>query len=236
MSFDVIIFRNLLEHLYDIHDFIQAVFHVLKPGGKIFLDVPNIKALLDVGGFGTFFHQHISYFSLQTLSQLLTQNNFEVKKNYEGSPNLFVCAQKRFDGDNTKSEKVIKKIQEVEKEKQYFLNAFQKIESRIETIFKNPDNRIIAIVGASALATAIINFLPKNLANKIKYIYDNDPFKHGKVLFGCKTPITPRSKIRDTDFDVLLVSTYFFDEEIFQQLIEIGVDTNKIALLHKTVS
>ena len=60
-SFDVIIFRNLLEHLYDIHEFIQTVFQVLKPGGKIFIDVPNVKALLDVGGFGTFFHQHISY-------------------------------------------------------------------------------------------------------------------------------------------------------------------------------
>ena len=86
------------------------------------------------------------------------------------------------------------------------------------------------------MTTTIINFLPKNLAEKISHIYDNDPFKHRKVLFGCKTPITPPSKIRDTDFDVLLVSTYFFDEEILQQLIEIGVDTNKIALLHKTVS
>ena len=101
---------------------------------------------------------------------------------------------------------------------------------------ENSDYQKIAIFGASALTTTIINFLPKNLADKISHIYDNDSLKHGKMLFGCKTYISPPSNIRDTDFDILLISSYFFDEEIYKQLVEIGVETKKIAILHKTVS
>jgi len=80
------------------------------------------------------------------------------------------------------------------------------------------------------LITTIINFLLKNLADKINHIYDNDSLKHEKVIFGYKTYITQPSNNCDTDFVILLISPYFINEEIFQQLIEIGVDTNQITL------
>ena len=93
-KFDVIILRNLMEHLYDIQGFLQSVSKCLRPGGRIFIDVPNVTEVLKIGGFGTFFHQHISYFSLQTLEKLLSQYGFIIENSYEGSPNLFIDAVK----------------------------------------------------------------------------------------------------------------------------------------------
>ena len=40
-SFDCIIFRNLLEHIYDLHKFLESVTFCLKDNGRIFIDVPK---------------------------------------------------------------------------------------------------------------------------------------------------------------------------------------------------
>ena len=72
-SFDVILFRNLLEHLYNIHDFIEGVNASLKLEGRIFIEVPNILELLNTGYVGAFFHQHIAYFSIETITSFTSR-------------------------------------------------------------------------------------------------------------------------------------------------------------------
>ena len=46
-EFDLIIFRNLLEHIYDINKFLRDVNFSLKKDGHIFIDVPNIKSIIN---------------------------------------------------------------------------------------------------------------------------------------------------------------------------------------------
>mgnify|MGYP000629758086 FL=1 len=82
--------------------------------------------------------------------------------------------------------------------------------------------------GAGALATTMINFLQSDQISKIKYIFDNDSQKHGKSLFGCDAIIHPPDQLIKSIFDLILITTYFFDIEIKEQLVEIGVEQNKI--------
>ena len=42
-SFDAVVFRNLLEHIYNPNAFLKEVAESLKKNGKIFIDVPNLK-------------------------------------------------------------------------------------------------------------------------------------------------------------------------------------------------
>ncbi len=228
-AFDVIIFRNLLEHMYDIHGFIKAVDRCLKKGGRIFIDVPNIKVLLDIGGLGTFFHQHVSYFSLSTLSMLLTRHNFLIDCHHEGMPNLFIGAIKGANGirmSNMESLTI-----DIELEKTLFLEKNRKVHNDIAHIFQNEQYRHIGLFGASALATTIINMLDTTLVSKIKNIFDNDTMKHGKYIYGCDVMIGPPADIRVANIDVIILTTYFFHHEIQNQLLEMGVDRNKILTL-----
>jgi len=78
------------------------------------------------------------------------------------------------------------------------------------------------------LATTIINFLQLEQILKIKHIFDNDTQKHGKSLFGCDAIINPPDKILESNFDLILITTYFFDKEIKEQLLEMGIDSHKI--------
>lgn len=229
-SFDVIIFRNLLEHLYDIHSFIQAISQCLKRGGRILIDVPNVKVLLNIGGFGTFFHQHVSYFSLHTLSRFLGRHHFAIEEYYEGNPNLFVSAKKRLDEPEIFNSADISF--NVTAEKALFLQKNNQVKEKILKIFRNPDYQRIALFGASVLATTIINYLEKNLVSKMNCIFDNDSLKHGKYIYGCDVCITSPIDIKDFYFDVILISTYFFEKEISRQLINLGVDPQKILILN----
>ena len=86
--------------MYDIHGFLRKIKSSLKKNGKIYIDVPNVKEILKLGGFGSFFHQHISYFSIETLNNILVKNGFIIKNYFEGNPNMFIEAKSEQKGIN----------------------------------------------------------------------------------------------------------------------------------------
>tara|TARA_B100000787_G_C16193725_1_gene299228 strand:- start:1606 stop:2757 length:1152 start_codon:yes stop_codon:yes gene_type:complete len=211
-EFDVIVFRNLLEHIYDLNTFLQNVSYSLKSNGHIFIDIPNIKAIVKSGSFGVFFHQHLSYFSKSTIRQVLANNGFKVIKIKEGNPNLFVYAKKV---EKTKNQKVLNVDEKFLLEN---LDKSRNKQKEIMKIFNDKKNKKIILFGMSALATSIINFLPNNLKNKIVMISDNDKEKQGKLLAGFGKLITHPQAIMKTKFDKILICSYFFKKEIVNSL------------------
>ena len=221
--FDVVVFRNLLEHLTDINQFMVDVKHVLKPNGYIFIDVPNLDVLDNLGGFGTFFHQHISYFSKNTLSYYCKNHNLEIIGIHEGNPNLFMCLKK----NKSTNSYEIKKPNYVEKE--LFKNT-DKFKENLKSLFYKHND--IIFFGASALATTIIKFLNKGDLQKVKKIYDNDLLKHGKYIYGHTQSIEHPKKLMTEKFDIIIITTFFFYEEIYEQLINLNINKNKIKILN----
>ena len=224
-EFDLIIFRNLLEHIYDINKFLKDVNHTLKNDGHIFIDVPNIKSIVKVGSFGVFFHQHLSYFSKNTIINILENNDFKVVKIHEGNPNLFVYAQKKSLLKKTKSYKTDKAFLEKK------INVSENMKSKIFKIFLKKDNQKIVLFGISALATSIVNMLPKDLKKKIILLVDNDKQKQGKYLSGSKFKIKNPKIIRKINYDKVIICSYFFINEIMDSLKKVGIKKDKITYL-----
>ncbi len=233
--FDVIVFRNLLEHIYDLQGFLESVSANLKPNGRIFIDVPNLTHILGLNSWGSFFHQHVSYFSSECLALLLRQHQFEVEEIHSG-PSLVVSAIKRsseFLPLVPPRDRHLRKIQ-IEQ----FLNQRDLISQRIASIFNDPNYQKIAIFGASVQATLMIQLLPPEAKRKIYYIFDNDTLKHGKVLYGCSIPISSPSLAHKVEWDVVLIATHLFRQPITEQLLSLGIAPEKIAVwgLPSTVS
>ena len=93
--FDVVILSAVLEHLYDPRLMLAEIARILKPGGLLFLDVPNEKGLVfKIGNFyqklrgrkwcinlsPTFPPFHLFGFSPGALRTLLDQQGFDIKK------------------------------------------------------------------------------------------------------------------------------------------------------------
>ena len=221
-TFDIIIFRNLLEHVEDLNLFLSQVKYVLKDNGHIFIDVPNMKEIGKIGGFGLFFHQHLSYFTVSTLSKLLEKNGFVISDYYEGRPNLFIKAKKVNRKIKSKKNILIKSNN---------LKNSLKVKNKILSIFKNNKNKKIILFGASALCTTIVNFLNVKERKKIILVSDNDKEKFNKILCGSNFKIKNPEIIKKLNFDILLICSYFFIEEIIHSLIEKNVEKEKIKRL-----
>jgi SAM-dependent methyltransferase len=93
-SFDVVILAGVLEHMYSPDEIIEEIARILRPGGALFLDVPNEQGLyFRVGNFyqrlrgrdwtvnlaPTFEPFHVFGFNAGALRKLLAKHSFTVK-------------------------------------------------------------------------------------------------------------------------------------------------------------
>jgi SAM-dependent methyltransferase len=83
-SFDVIVTRNTLEHIFDPNEDLRELNRLLKPGGLLYVKVPHVK--YEEGwrckaffGFKSLFTPpvHLNHFSTNTLRTILQRNGFE---------------------------------------------------------------------------------------------------------------------------------------------------------------
>lgn len=90
--FDVVILRQVLEHVYDLEPFLKKVRCILKDDGLLFVEIPNIAGLdYRVKGFLAALHlrspvwksmylpEHLYYFSPVTLARLMEKHGFAVR-------------------------------------------------------------------------------------------------------------------------------------------------------------
>lgn len=90
-KFDVVVAGEIIEHIFDTDGFIRKIGKVLRPGGRLVMSTPNLACLgcrisLVIGktpwmiknGLEGLKSGHIRYFTIQTLTELLTKNGFVV--------------------------------------------------------------------------------------------------------------------------------------------------------------
>lgn len=222
--FDAIVVRNLLEHIYDLHGFLTAVAGTLKVGGMLLIDVPNVHTTLELGVFGSFFHQHISYFSKATLERLLRENGF-IPEHWLTDPTLMVCARKSgVKPTQAESEATVHDRELVAS----FAKSSEAHRRLLLDAFAEPRMRSAALFGASALSTTIVSLLDEAGRGKLNAIYDNDSQKHGKIIHGCSVAIAAPTKESLRGIDTLLITSYQFENEIRAQLGNLGFDHARI--------
>lgn len=83
-SFDAITLNHAIEHMHHPRQTLSYVFELLRPGGFVYMETPNIDAL----GHGNFREhwrglevpRHLTIFSWQSLEALLHQTGFDIEK------------------------------------------------------------------------------------------------------------------------------------------------------------
>lgn len=81
--FDVVTLWNVVEHLLDPTAVLSEVHRVLRPGGRLIIQVPNWSDIArDILGptWDMFVTDHFYYFTPTTLSKLVVKNGFTVEK------------------------------------------------------------------------------------------------------------------------------------------------------------
>jgi len=230
-SFDIIVLRNILEHIQEVDNFIKNVTRVLKPGGYIFIEVPNTTFLLRKGIASIFFHQHFSYFSLNVMRHLLARHSLKLIK-FKRGYFMYLLAKKRekrkINIGKIKNENLKATIDT----RNYFTIWKKKIND-LNRILK--DKNKIGIFAAGGETTDLIRMLDEKFRKKIKFVYDNNKLKHGNLLAELPIAVRDPKSIRQDNADAIIVSTNLFQAEIVKQLKAMNTPGFKIITLYPKV-
>ena len=93
--YDVVVLSNVLEHSLDPKNMLFHVHRILKPGGKVWISLPNANSWLRYifGGYWINWHVpfHIVHFSPEALKRLLQDEGFNVDHVAHKTPALWVA-------------------------------------------------------------------------------------------------------------------------------------------------
>jgi 2-polyprenyl-3-methyl-5-hydroxy-6-metoxy-1,4-benzoquinol methylase len=89
-SFDLVILNSVLEHIRDLDSSLKALWSLLKPGGLIWIEVPDVTRFAELTSvaFQQFSMEHINFFSSKSLTNLMRKNGFEVEAIWQNTRQL----------------------------------------------------------------------------------------------------------------------------------------------------
>ena len=75
--FDLVVTRQVLEHIADLDNFLEGISYVLKDRGCLVIEVPDSEWNLDCLDYALW-EEHVNYFTISSLRSLLRKHSFEV--------------------------------------------------------------------------------------------------------------------------------------------------------------
>jgi SAM-dependent methyltransferase len=89
-TFDFVSMIGVLEHVWDTDDAVAAVRAVVRPGGVLWVDVPDASRYLApyIAPFQDFSSEHVNHFSAASLERLASRHGFRVESTVRYFPEL----------------------------------------------------------------------------------------------------------------------------------------------------
>ena len=217
---DLLLASNVFAHANDLNSMAESMKKLIKPAGKIIIEVQYLLNTIKDLTFDNIYHEHTNYWSLTALKRFF--ENLELKifnveeiNTHGGSIRIYISQEK-----NIKIEDSVKDF--LEKEEKFglkkistYLDFGKKIENLKKKVIKNLKDlkrkypNIIGY-GAPAKASTALNYF--NIKNEIDFIVEDNPLKHGKFIPGVNIPIVSKEKIKDKNSAILVLAWNFFDE------------------------
>lgn len=204
-SFDLIYANNVLNHSNKLNNFIDRVFKLLKIDGLFIFEVPLLDMMFLNYKWDQIYHEHVSYFSINSLMTILSSggfniNNIEINDYHGGSArvtckkekNIFVNNNVSYIDSTKRNITILKNFAE----KQKIL-----LRSKIKEINKLNNSRIY-FFGAPAKGVTLINYCELN-TNHVVGCLENSEDKIGKFI--------PKSGIPIINEDDVIAGSYLIN-------------------------
>lgn len=223
---DLIIGNNVFAHVPDVNDFTLGLKAALKPSGTITLEFPHLLNLIKSSQFDTVYHEHYSYFSLYTASQIFKAAglriwNVEKLATHGGSLRIYGCHESYDLQTSSSVEKVL------EEEKEFGLqnlSIYKKFQEKADLIkddfleFLITQKRLgkkVGAYGAAAKGNTLLNYAGIK-PDLLPFVCDAALAKQNKYMPGSHIPIYgPHALSAVLDY-VIILPWNISDEVLWQ--------------------
>lgn len=208
--YKLIVSFNTLEHIPDALSFLRAARLHLADEGLIYLKMPECEHSLQTGDLGLCVHEHLSYFTLDSLDHLLRRAGFVRvgDASYRGA--LQITARK----DEPQPNAVCASTADLLP--QFNAKVRAHVE-RLQMFGRHHRGQPIAFVGASVGLSNIL-YLSEITSSMTVEVYDGDALKTGRYLPGVQSPIRLTEDERLDKHDHVFITPVNFFEEIVATL------------------
>lgn len=222
---DVIHANNVLAHVADLNGVVAGFKTMLKPEGRVVVEAPYLKDLLDHVEFDTIYHEHLCYFSLTALNQLFAQHDLQIVDVerlaiHGGSLRIFAAHQR-----TAQVSQAVTTLLQEESEWVHCEDVHRKFATRVTQLRDSllgtlkqlrSQGKTIAVYGASAKGSTLMNYFGID-DSVVDYVVDRSTVKQGQYTPGTHLRIFSPDRLTEDQPDYCLLLTWNFADEILKQ-------------------
>tara|TARA_B100001250_G_C19729974_1_gene757999 strand:- start:44 stop:1369 length:1326 start_codon:yes stop_codon:yes gene_type:complete len=217
---DLLLASNVFAHADDLRSMAESMKKLIKPDGKIVIEVQYLLNTIKDLTFDNIYHEHTNYWSVTSLNKFLNDLGlivFDVEKidTHGGSIRVYISQDQDInikksvnnflkDEENFGLKKISTYIEfgkKIENLKKVFLENIKKLKDKYPSIIG---------YGSPAKASTSLNYF--NVNNEIDFIIEDNELKHGKFIPGVKIPIVSKKNLNNDNAIILVLAWNFFDE------------------------
>ena len=238
---DLLIASNVFAHADDLKSMAESMKKLIKPDGKIVIEVQYLLNTIKDLTFDNIYHEHTNYWSLSSLNiffKKLQLKIFRVEKidTHGGSIRVYISQDK-----NILLDKSVENLLKVEEEFglkniSTYLEFGKKIEilkNNFSKNFENLKNKKIIFYGSPAKATTKLNFF--NIEKKKYKTIEDNGLKVGKYIPNVDVEICSKESVKSSEFDCVVVLAWNFFDEIKKNNTDLSAKFISIKDLEKKV-
>lgn len=222
-SAKVIIARNVIPHVSDLHNVIKGISECLSDDGTGIIEFHHAGKILNELHYDSIYHEHLCYFSMSSIKYLLNRYglypyHIDISPISGGSYVIYFSK-------NQKSQTKEYEKFEMEEEQTGInkLSAWQEFARKSEKhkidsieILKPFRGKTVIGFGSSARSSTYLNYCGFS-SSDIKLIIDNNKLKQGMFSAGSSIPIVSFEKGIAENPDLIFVIAWNFLDEIVKE-------------------
>lgn len=202
---DLLISRQMLEHIEDLHEFGEALKIVVAPGGYVVIEVPDFACNLDNLDY-SLWEEHVNYFTAKTLDRFMSAIGIKV---VHSEVTLFSGKALTVIGEYVGDAQVCAKydyIKPLKKLVTHYVEQWPLFRKQfIQYLCEHRDKGgKTAVYGAGARLCSLVNFV--GLGPYIDFIVDDQLEKQNLFMPGSKLPILPSDTLKKQGIDLCLLA------------------------------
>jgi SAM-dependent methyltransferase len=225
---DLIIARNVIAHVKNIHEIVESAYEVLNDTGLFVVEFHYAKEILKGLQYDSIYHEHLFYFNLETIKSFFFKKNFYLyhafKSPISGGAIVALFSKSQLKLTNSAQKFLLDEkknkvnsltswtsfAKRVKLHKSFFLN-------KINFFFKKKYHMIA--YGASARSSTFLNYCKLD-NKKIKEIVDKNSLKFKKFTPGINLKILSFEEFKKKifNYNFLLLLAWNFKKEILMDL------------------